>query len=123
MLSRCLALVLMSIFPVAPFILPFGPAHTVNAVVAGSLAALLGLFALANDRARIAAAVVAGWVALSPFVIWSTLTEQVVCVSWGVSTFVLLAGPFSMSPAVFRVPAAVPIRPPAGRDEDLPVAA
>jgi hypothetical protein len=123
MLSRCLALILAPALPVIPFVLPFGPAHTIDAFIAGGLATMLALFALADDRARIGAAVVGGWVALAPFVFWSSLVEQVVCVSWGVSMFVLLAGPFSMAPRVTRVLAAAPMEPSASGDDHLPLAA
>jgi hypothetical protein len=108
MLSRSIAILIGTWLPMLAVILPLGPVHTANAIVAGVAATLLSLAALADDRARIAAAVVGGWVALSPFIFDSTLLEKVLTVSWGVTTFVCLIGPFSASPRVdvVRVPPA-----------------
>jgi hypothetical protein len=95
MLSRIVGLLMVAFLFTAPFVFPMGSAHAANAYIAGSLALLCGLAALADERARLGLALVGGWVALSPFIFWSTLTEQVVTVSWGVSTFVLAMGPLS----------------------------
>jgi hypothetical protein len=95
MLSRIVGLLMVAFLFTAPFVVPMGPAHTANAFIAGSLALLFALGALADERARLGLALVGGWVALSPFLFWSTLAEQVVTVSWGVSTFVLAMGPLS----------------------------
>jgi len=107
MLSRCLALMIVPVLPFVPAVAPIGPAHAVNMIVAGTLASLLALGALVDDRARLGVAVVGAWVALMPFLlIDSTLLEEVISVSWGVATFALIAGPFSSPPRVARVPAA-----------------
>ena len=111
MLSRPLAILLASTLPTAAAIVPMGPAHTANAVIAGTLATILAAVSLASDRARIATAVLGFWVALSPFIFWSTLAEEVVTVSWGVLMFSWMIGPFSAPFEVTRVvpvPAAAP---------------
>jgi hypothetical protein len=95
MLSRITGLLMVAFLFIAPFVVPMGPVHSANAFIAGSLALLFGLGALADERARLGLALVGGWVALAPFIFWSTLAEQVVTVSWGVSTFVLAMGPLS----------------------------
>jgi len=122
MLSRMLAIVISSWLPVLGVILPFGVAHRTNALVAGSVATLLAAFSLMDRRARFGAALVGGWVALSPFLILSsTLLEKVVTVSWGVTMFTWLIGPFSERPGVTWVkPAVVPAPAP---EVDLPRAA
>jgi hypothetical protein len=117
MFARCLALLFIPILPFVPLMAPFGPAHATSAIVAGVVATVLAALALVDDRARVALAVVGGWVALSPFILRSTLTEEVIAVCWGVSTFMLMAGPFSARPRSIVV-AAVPQRPlPESRDD------
>jgi hypothetical protein len=135
MLSRSLAVVLAPVLPFLPLMMPVSPAHTANFIIAGVIASLLAIGGLWNERARVAAAVVGGWVALSPFVLWSTLPEKVVTVCWGTWMFVLMAGPFSHAPDVTRVaaaprageaPAPLPLAAPAAVREpepELPVAA
>src|SRR5262245_53799452 len=106
MLSRSFAVLIGSWLPMLAVMLPLGPVHRANAIVAGIAVTLLSLAALADNRARIAAAVVGGWVALSPFIFSSTSIEKVLTVSWGVATFVCLIGPFSDAPRteVIRTP-------------------
>jgi hypothetical protein len=124
MLSRSIAIVIASWLPMFAVMLPVGPVHTVNAMVAGILATLLSLMALADSRARVATAVVGGWVALSPFIFSSTLIEEVMTVSWGVTMFVCMIGPFSAAPHVeVVVGAPVPAAPPREEEPALPRAA
>jgi hypothetical protein len=98
--------------PMLAVVLPIGPVHTANAIIAGTIGTLLSLAALADDRARYGAAIVGAWVALSPFIFDSTLIEEVLTVSWGVTMFVGLMGPFSQAPQVERVPVLQPHVPP-----------
>jgi hypothetical protein len=100
MFSRCIAILVCSMLPMFAATLPIGPAHTANLMVSGIVATLLCFGALVDNRFRFGVAIVGGWVALSPFVIWSTLLEQVIAVSSGVAMFVFMAGPFSESPTV-----------------------
>jgi hypothetical protein len=110
--------------PMLAVVLPLGPVHTVNAIVAGIAATLLSLAALSDDRARIGAAVVGGWVALSPFIFSSTLIEKVLTVSWGVTTFACMIGPFSASPRSELVrPLEVRVTPIPEEEPGLPRAA
>jgi hypothetical protein len=90
--------------------MPLGTAHTVNLMVFGTLATLLSFGALVDNRFRFGVALIGGWLALSPFVFWSTLLEEVVAVSSGVAMFVFMAGPFSEVPrvSVARAPALAP---------------
>ena len=118
MLARCLALLFIPILPFVPLMAPIGPAHTASAIIAGVLATVLAAFALVDDRARAAVSVVGGWVALSPFVFRSTLTEEVIAVCWGVATFALMAGPFSARPRSIFVAAAPPKPLPEAGGED-----
>jgi hypothetical protein len=104
MLSRIAGVLMVAFLLTAPLVIPMGPAHTANAFIAGSLALLFAFGALADERARLGLALVGGWVALSPFILWSTLAEQVVTVSWGVSTFVLAMGPLSEQKVTRIVP-------------------
>jgi hypothetical protein len=85
-------------------ILPLGPTHTANAIVAGTLATMFSLASLSDNRFRIATAVVGGWVALAPFLFDSTLVEKVLTVSWGVTMFSCMIGPFSDKPVTIRTP-------------------
>jgi hypothetical protein len=126
MLSRCLAIVLAPLLAFAPLVLPLGSVHAANAVIAGTLALLLSTLSLTFDRARFGTAILGGWVALTPFIFPSTLLEEVVTVSWGVSMFVLMAGPFSNPPRVSFAAAAAadePVPAPVSTDGDLPLAA
>ena len=110
MLSRMLAIVFSSWLPTLGVILPVSAAHRANALVAGIAATVLSALSLVDRRARFAAALVAAWVALFPFlVVRSTLLEQVLTVSWGVPMFTWLIGPFSQTPGVTWVkPATTP---------------
>jgi hypothetical protein len=112
MLSRSLAIIIGSWLPMLAVVLPIGQVHMANALIAGTIATLLSLAALADDRARYGAAIVGAWVALSPFIFDSTLIEEVLTVSWGVTMFVGLMGPFSQAPQVERVPVLQPHVPP-----------
>jgi hypothetical protein len=123
MLSRSIAILIGTWFPMLAVILPLGPFHTVNAIAAGTIATLLSLAALSDDRARIGAAVVGAWVALSPFILPATLLEKVLTVSWGVTMFVCMIGPFSDSPRVSLVPAPVTHMPPIEEEGELARAA
>ena len=127
MLSRCFAILVAPLLAFAPLVLPIGPTHATNAVIAGTLALLLSALSLTFDRARVATAIVGGWVALTAFIFQSTLLEEVVTVSWGVTMFVFMAGPFSDAPRVFWTRAAVaepaPAPAPAMSDGVLPLAA
>jgi hypothetical protein len=98
MLSRTLAILFASFLPSAALFLPMGPAHRLNALIAGTLATVLAGLSMAYDRARLGAVLIGGWVALSPFVFSSTLLEEVVTVCWGTMMFTCLAGPFSEPP-------------------------
>jgi len=124
MFSRALAILIAPWLPTAALILSFGPAHTANDLIAGSLAVVLSAFALVGRRVSFAVGVVAGWVALTGFLFPSTPLEKVVAVSWGVTMFTCVAGPFSESPRVQRV-AAPPLTPPASvpTEGGLPLAA
>jgi hypothetical protein len=119
-----LAIVISSWLPVLGVILPMSAAHRANALVAGIAATVLAGFSLVDNRARFGAALVGAWVALFPFIILgSTLLEKVVTVTWGVTMFTWLIGPFSESPHVTWVKAtAVPASAPEP-EIDLPRAA
>ncbi len=106
MFSRCVAILIGAWLPMLAGILPLGPTHTANAIVAGTLATLLSLASLSDNRFRIATAVVGAWVALAPFVFDSTLLEKVLTVSWGVTMFTCMIGPFSDKPVT--IPARAP---------------
>lgn len=124
MFSRALAVLIAPWLPTAALILSLGPAHTVNDLLAGSLAVVLSAFALVSRRVSVAVGLVAGWVALAGLIFPSTLLEKVVAVSWGVTMFTCVAGPFSESPRVDRI-AALPATPPASvpTEGGLPLAA
>ena len=123
MLSRSVSIVISAWLVMAAGIFPLSSVHMVNAIVAGSLATLLSFAALADDRARIGAAVVGGWVALSPFIFDSTMLEKVLTVSWGVVTFVHMIGPFADPPRVETAGAPVTHIPPINKEPALPRAA
>jgi hypothetical protein len=95
MLSRSLGILVAPWLPAAALILPLGTAHATNALVAGTLALVLSALSLTYDRARFSVALIGVWVALTAFIFRSTLLEEVVAISWGVSMFTLMVGPFS----------------------------
>lgn len=123
MLSRSIAIIIGTWLPMLAVVLPIGPVHTANAIVAGIVGTLLSLAALSDNRARYAAAVVGAWVALSPFIFDSTLIEKVLTVSWGVTMFSCMIGPFSEAPRVELVRAAATHVPPIEEEPALPHAA
>jgi len=98
MLSRSIAIVFASFLPAAALIFPFSPAHKISALIAGTLATVLAGFSLAYDRARLGAAFIGAWVALTPFIFPSTFLEQVLTAGWGTMMFAALAGPLSDAP-------------------------
>jgi hypothetical protein len=100
MVSRSISILLGAWLPMLAAVLPIGPVHFWNALICGTVATLLSFAALSDNRARVGMAIVGAWVALSPFIFDSTLTEEVLTVSWGVLTFVHLIGPFSDAPRV-----------------------
>jgi hypothetical protein len=119
-----LAIVISSWLPVLGVILPLSAAHRANALIAGIACTLLAALSLVDKRARFGAALVAAWVAFTPFVILqSTLLETVLTVTWGVTMFSWLIGPFSESPRVtwVKAPAAPAASP--QPEVDLPRAA
>ncbi len=124
MLGRCLALLFIPMLPCVPLIAPLSRAHATSAIVAGIIASACAAFSLVDNRARVAAAVVGGWVALSPFIFRATLLEEAIAVCWGVSTFVLMVGPFSDRPrSIIVVASPAQARPEAVDDRQLPLAA
>lgn len=122
MFTRCLGILLAPCLPVAALVFPMGTAHRVSALVCGTLATALSAFALSQDRARLGAAIVGGWVALSALIFPSTLLEETIALSWGVLMFSWLVGPFSAPPAVLRVSTRAP-EPARSGDGHLPMAA
>jgi hypothetical protein len=112
MFSRCVAILIGTWLPMLAVIVPFGPTHTVNAIIAGIVATALSFASLSDNRFRVATAVIGGWVALSPFLFSSTLVEEALTVSWGVTMFVCMIGPLSAKPVTSRVPAATTQAPP-----------
>src|SRR5262245_40871543 len=98
MLSRSVAILLGTWLPMLGIILPLGPVHTANAILAGIAATLLSFAARSGCRGRIGAATVGRWVALLPVIFGSTLLEKVLTVSWGVTVFVCMIGPFADAP-------------------------
>jgi len=123
MLSRSVSIVISAWLVMAAGILPLSGFHMVNAIVAGVIATLLSFAALSDNRARIGVAVVGAWVALVPFIFDSTMLEKVLTVSWGVTTFVHMIGPFSDPPRVEVVGAPVKRVPPIDAEPALPRAA
>ena len=63
--------------------------HETAALIAGIAATVLSGFSLVDQRARFGVALVGAYVALSPFLLSSTLLEKVVTVTWGVARFVV----------------------------------
>ena len=116
MLSRFLAILIAPCLPLAALIFPMSTAHHVSALGAGTLATVLAAFAFSNDRARFGAAAVAAWVALTALLFPSTLLEEAIALSWGVTMFACLAGPLSARPVVTRTAAATPA--PLGREDE-----
>jgi hypothetical protein len=124
MFTRCIALLLIPVLPFVPLMANFGGATTANAVIAGALAMALAFASLIDDRARVGVALIGAWVAFSPFVFRSSMLEDIVAVCWGVSTFVLMAGPFSDRPRVIVAPATrAETQRDTDRDQPLPLAA
>jgi hypothetical protein len=103
MLSRVLGLFIATWLPTLALILPMGRFHQANALAAGLAASVLAAFSLVSDRARVGAALIGAWVAFTPFVFRSTLMELTLAVSWGVTMFASLTGPFSQTPERFVV--------------------
>ena len=123
MFSRAFAILIAPSLPAAARSLSFGPAHTANALIAGTLAVVLAGFALVDRRFGTLAALVGAWVTLTAFVFPSTFIEQVFTSTWGITMFTCLGGPLSESPRVQRI-VAVPATPPAAAPTDgLPLAA
>jgi hypothetical protein len=109
MFTRSLAIMLAPLLPMAALIFPMGTLHRVDALVAGSVATILSALALGSNRARIGAAVVGGWVALTALIFPTSLLEEVVALSWGTLMLSWMAGPFAAAPrATKRQPAAAP---------------
>jgi hypothetical protein len=98
MMSRSFGILVASWLPCLALMLPLSPFHTVNAIVAGLAAVALSALSLAYERARMGAALVGVWVALTPFVFQSSFTGNVLAVCWGVTMFVTQCGPFSQKP-------------------------
>ena len=112
MLSRSIAILLASWLPAAALILPMGTPHTIDDLIAGAIAVLLSALAMSYDRARLAAALVGVWVAMTAFVFTSTLLEEVVAVCWGTMMFTSLMGPLSRPPQSTRSVALNPAQNP-----------
>ena len=124
MFSRSLAILISPWLLCAALILPLGQAHTVNALVAGTLAVALSGFSLISKRVGLLVSVLAAWVAFTAFIFPSTLLEEIVVVSWGVAMFSCMYGPFSERPRVTRTPAVLANPPaPAPMESGLPLAA
>lgn len=123
MLSRSVAILIGSWLPMLAVMLPLGRFHTANAIIAGIAGTLLSLAAMSDDRGRIGAAVVGAWVALSPFIFPATLLEKVLTVSWGVTMFVCMIGPFSHAPVVTASRAPKKATPPVEDEPELARAA
>jgi len=123
MLTRCLGILLAPCLPVAALIFPLGTAHRISALVCGTLATVFSALALSDDRARLGAAILGGWVALSALIFPSTFLESTLALSWGVLMFSWLVGPLSAAPEVVRVPAAAPAPAAETGGDHLPLAA
>ena len=108
MFSRSLALLISPWLPCAALILPFGHAHTVNALVAGTLAVALSGFSLSSRRAGSLVSAIGIWVALTGFIFPSTLLEEVVVVSWGAVMFICMFAPFREPAQATAAPATLP---------------
>lgn len=123
MFSRCVAILIGTSLPMLAGILPLGPTHTANAIVAGIVGTMLSLASLSDNRFRIATAAVGAWVALAPFVFDSTLVEKVLTVSWGVTMFVCMIGPFSDKPVTLPATAPEAALPPVETEAEFARAA
>lgn len=124
MFGRCLALLFIPVLPWVPLMAPLSRVHAANAIIAGIIATACAAFSLVDNRARVAAAVVGGWVALSPFIFPATLLVEWIAVSWGVCTFLLMVGPFSDRPrSIFVAASPARSRPKANDDHQVPLAA
>jgi hypothetical protein len=108
MLTRSIAILFATFLPAAALIMPLSPAHRISALVSGTLATLLAGFSMFSDRARIGAAVIGAWVALTALIFPSTLPEEILAVCWGTMMIASLAGPFSGAPRQFRTAAIEP---------------
>ena len=124
MFARSLAILFSTWLPCAALILPFGRAHTVNALIAGTLAAALSAFSLSSRRIGTLVSVIGVWVALTAFIFQSTLLEEEVVVSWGVVMFICMFAPFREPVSASSV-AVVPVSPsvPVATDERVSLAA
>lgn len=111
MFVRSLAILISTWLPCAALILPFGRAHTVNALVAGTLAVVLSGFSLSSRRIGTLVSVIGVWVALTAFLFPSTLLEEEVVVSWGVVMFICMFAPFR-EPVSSAEVVVVPVSPP-----------
>ena len=120
MFARSLAILLSPWLPCAALILPFGRAHTVNALVAGTLAVALSAFSLSSRRIGSLVSAIGVWVALTAFIFPSTLLEEVVVVSWGVVMFICMFAPFREPVRATEV-AVVPVKPSAAMPTDVGV--
>ena len=120
MFARSLAILVSPWLPCAALILPFGRAHTVNALVAGTLAVALSAFSLSSRRIGTLVSAIGVWVALTGFIFPSTLLEEVVVVSWGVVMFICMFAPFR-EPSLATEVAAVPVAPSAAVAPDADV--
>jgi hypothetical protein len=109
MFSRSLALLISPWLPCAALILPFGRAHTVNALVAGTLAVALSGFSLSSRRIGSLVSAIGIWVALTGFIFPSTLLEEVVVVSWGAVMFICMFAPFREPAQATAAPATLPV--------------
>jgi hypothetical protein len=112
MLTRSIAILFATFLPAAALIMPLSPAHKISALVSGTLATLLAGFSMVSDRARVGAAVIGAWVALTALIFPSTLPEEVLAVCWGTMMIASLAGPLSEAPRQFRTAAIQPAQEP-----------
>jgi hypothetical protein len=110
MFTRSLAILISPWLPCAALILPFGRAHTINALVAGTLAVVLSAFSLSSRRIGSLVSAIGVWVALTGYIFPSTLLEEVVVVSWGVVMFICMFAPFKEPESAIK-DAAVPATP------------
>jgi hypothetical protein len=124
MFARSLAILVSTWLPCAALILPFGRTHTVNALIAGTLAVALSGFSLISRKVGTLVSVIGVWVALTGFIFPSTLLEEEVVVSWGVVMFICMFAPFR-EPVSSTIVATVPVSPsvPLAADERVSLAA
>jgi hypothetical protein len=120
MFSRSLAILISPWLPCAALILPFGQAHTVNALVAGTLAVALSAFSLTSKRMGSLVSGIGVWVALTGFIFPSTLLEEAVVVSWGAVMFICMFAPFREPARATEVEiASLPVTPRASMPTDV----